>query len=65
MKHMKKYSICAAVKGFYEMTVEAESYKQAMEIVNDKITEADFGPLKDIDWKFTGTLDHINDDEDL
>lgn len=47
---MHQYEISIPVSGYFRIIVSADSDDEAMSIANDQCSDADFGPLSDIDW---------------
>ena len=46
-----KYKFYACVHGYYEGSVEADSFEEAKEKFDNMVSEADFGDLIDIEWE--------------
>lgn len=49
---MSKMRVSFEVTGFVCVDVDAEELNKAIETANDIVSDADFGPLHDIDWEF-------------
>lgn len=45
-----KYKFYAWVRGYFEQTVEADSFEEAKEKFDNIVSEEDFGDLIDIEW---------------
>ena len=49
---MSKMRVSFEVTGFVCVDVDAEELNKAIETANAIVSDADFGPLHDIDWEF-------------
>ena len=49
---MSKIRVGFEVTGFVWVDVDADEFDDAIASANDVVSDADFGPLADIDWEF-------------
>lgn len=49
---MSKIRVGFEVSGFVWVDVDADEFDDAIASANDVVSDADFGPLEDIDWEF-------------
>lgn len=47
----KKYEVTKRVTGYFRTVVEADDEAQAHAIADGLCSDADFGPLEDVDWE--------------
>ena len=55
---MKEYEVSMEVHGYYRVRVKAESEEEARQTANERCSEADFGPLENIDWKTSHIIEN-------
>lgn len=60
----KKFTVIASVEGYVEMEIEADDVEEASKIACEQVSECDFGPFKDIDWRINQVTDE-NDKQTL
>ena len=48
---MKEYEVTIRVTGKFTTRVTVDSEAEAIAMANDQCSDADFGPLQDIDWE--------------